>query len=53
MITTWYGVPHLEDHIVEEVDEKVKQTLRKIILAEFKGCWADVEELLIEKRWER
>lgn len=39
--------PHLEDHIVEEVDEKVKQTLRKIILAEFKGfsVWADAEEL--------
>ena len=26
-----------KDHITEEVDEKVKQTLRKHILGEFKG----------------
>ena len=29
-----------KDHITEEVDEKVKQTLRKHILAEFKGLAA-------------
>eukprot|EP00435_Cladocopium_sp_Y103_P047954 s689_g14.t1 len=33
----------VEDHITEEVDEKVKQTLRKHILAEFKGLRQKVD----------